>query len=121
MADVCVFGCPPAAEDSLEHYCRCPVLRAAHHRHLRLLPPREGTLLQGWLLGAESGTAADSTRWALGAYASYRSYCTQKLGVSDLFCQYLREGASGHTTAERALATAWVREPGRPVASDRRT
>ena len=26
----CVFNCTPRAEDSLEHYCRCPVLIASH-------------------------------------------------------------------------------------------
>ena len=114
--DVCVFGCPPAAEDNLEHYSRCRVLRAAHQRHLRLQPPHGGTLLQGWLLGADSGEAASCTRWALGAYASYRCYCSLKLGggirteeVDPMFGQYLREGASGHAVAEKALATTWVR------------
>ena len=32
----CVLGCSPTAEDSLEHYACCPLIRQAARRHLRL-------------------------------------------------------------------------------------
>ena len=34
----CVLGCGGAAEDSIEHYCRCPVTRQAMERKLNMSP-----------------------------------------------------------------------------------
>ena len=34
--NICVFGCSRSASDSLEHYCRCPVVLQVLHRKLRV-------------------------------------------------------------------------------------
>ena len=34
--NICVFGCSCTASDSLEHYCRCPVVLQVLHRKLRV-------------------------------------------------------------------------------------
>ena len=36
LQPTCVFGCSCSASDSLEHYCRCPVVLQVLHRKLRV-------------------------------------------------------------------------------------
>ena len=118
-ANHCVFGCGGEAEDSLEHYARCGVLRAVHWRHLRIGPDSTGSLLPKLILGRDLADKKEKTRAALGAYASFRAYNLQKHGaavpkeeVHESFGQFLREGAMGHQGAETALTTTWANSRG---------
>ena len=112
----CVFGCSPTAEDSIEHYSYCKVIREAHWRHLAIAPNMHGSLLPAWLLAEGAATKEVASRMALGVYATYRSFCTQRHSQTarredlvDMFGQYVREGAMNHPGAEAALNKIWTR------------
>ena len=116
----CVFGCPPDAEDSIEHYRHCPWVREAHRRHLKIVPPAGESLLPAWILGVGSSSKQQTARMALGAYATLRLYNQLKHGsplqvrfMDGAFQQYLKEGALRHKNAEQALRTTWTTTTGR--------
>ena len=110
----CVFGCKPEAEDSIEHYRHCSVVKEAHWKFLKIQPPLRESLLEIWVLGRSQGSRSDLVRGALGAYATYRAFNQQKFGTAvprqellQLFGQFLKEGALRHLGAEAALRSAW--------------
>ena len=69
--NVCALGCGGAAQDSIEHYRHCRVLRQSHREELEL---DQEDLLQGWLglRGQQSMDDVQLCRGALGCYAAYR-------------------------------------------------
>ena len=71
-SNICKFGCSLSAEDSLEHYSRCRVVRECHRCELGL---SSGWLLPEWI-GTHSINREDRDRslWAVGAYATYKVY-----------------------------------------------
>jgi len=113
----CVFNCGAGAEDTIEHYRYCKVVREAHWRHLRVRPDDSGSLLPAWILGRGGGDKLGRARAAMGTYATYRLYNAQKHGrhtrftekedIVDAFGQFVREGALRHPACERALLLAW--------------
>ena len=114
-SNVCVFGCSPSAEDSIVHYCRCRLVIAAHKRFLRLHPAADGSLLEGWIFGGAENDPQVHTRYALGAYATYRAFNQFRFNGGsgdsffyDVFNQLLKEGAMRHTSSEKALASTWI-------------
>ncbi len=112
----CIFNCKPEAEDSIEHYQYCTVIREAHWRHLRLQPDASGSLLPAWVLGRGLHDKQDKTRAAIGVYATYRLYNDQKFNkrltkeaLMDAFGWFAREGVLRHPKAEETLMNTWAR------------
>ena len=73
--NICQLGCGGEAEDSVEHYARCPVVRDCHAAILDLHAP---WLLPGWLGTGESTRTGCPMRYAIGAYATYRTTNTAR-------------------------------------------
>lgn len=112
-SNCCVFHCRPEAEDSIEHYQYCPTVREAHWRHLRMRPNGDGSLLPAWILG-KGLNSEDKVRAAIGAYATYKTYNSQKFGkklnreeVIEAFGQSVKEAAMRHTKAENVVLNTW--------------
>jgi hypothetical protein len=70
-SNLCQLGCSPAAEDSLEHYSRCRVVRECHRAELGI---EADWLLPVWI-GADAGARPEWAAMlaAVGAYATYRA------------------------------------------------
>ena len=109
----CRLGCGGGAEDSIEHYSRCRVMRHFHATSLRI---DAESLLPHWS-GVHAGRQDDEllAKGALGAYAAYRATnSTRATGAVTAAAagralqQALREAAIGHRTSERCLARIWA-------------
>ena len=106
----CMLGCSATAEDSMEHYACCPVVKDFCFRTFR---EERDSWLQAWLI-CESGVAQthrNRARHLIGAYAVYRVTATGRHG--DPFSpegalralrQAATEGVIGHRTAEALLS-----------------
>jgi hypothetical protein len=99
--NTCKLGCGGNAEDSIEHYSRCSIMKACHDKELGI---RAAWLLPYWL-GVQESCSQDVwlARGALGAYAANR--CTNAARHAGgwhadttrrAFQQALLEGAAGH-------------------------
>ena len=105
----CLLGCPGHAEDSIEHYARCPVVKEYHARALRI---REEWLLPGWV-GTEFGMSEDKkTLYAVGALAVYtttnQARHTGKLSREEALhalVQAGKEAVVGHEQSMEVLRT----------------
>ena len=69
VLNICQLGCPGDAEDSLEHYARCPIVRDCHRIVLSI---QEAWLLPCWLGTEGSNPGVCPIRAVVGAYATYR-------------------------------------------------
>ena len=114
----CVLGCG-RADDSIEHYARCPCYHGLCRRHLRLDRPPHDLELDAFLFlrrvtrrlpidaPPEGGPQASSLP-ALSVYALYRTHNSLRVvptagSAAELFRGYLREGARGHSPAMALL------------------
>ena len=113
----CRFKCSLGSEDSLEHYCRCPVvLRVAKHMFHISYPAEMAldlwTLNSSWL-----DMSHDNLRGlALLVYGTYMSLNTiRHNGISDstqafqCIVQYCKLGCGGHSACITFLDTCWSR------------
>ena len=71
--NICVLGCSPTAEGSLEHYARCPCTIELARRHLRLDPDRDVNLHRFNLFNPHMTTQEDLVATAFLVYAVYRA------------------------------------------------
>ena len=108
--NMCKLGCGGNAEDSIEHYSRCRVLRSAHDTELGI---RTSWLLPFWL-GVQDGCLQDVwlARGALGAYSALRvTNAARQAGgwhpdtTRRAFQQAMLEGAAGHKKLAAHLPT----------------
>ena len=110
----CVLGCGGAAEDSIEHYCRCPVTKHALERRLNLRQSEYANLHSFLLCNGNIRTLEELTSIALLIYAVYnatnhyrRNAFGQDTDVHDAIAQWIREGAKRHGRATRTLDNRW--------------
>ena len=106
-------------EDSIEHYCTCPVVRDICRRRLNLDPDRFASLHSFTLTSPFINTWETLITVSLLIYATYVT--TNKLrhkslgfGREDTFealNQAIKEGARGHAMACKVLAQRWVDQP----------
>ena len=99
----CVFGCNAKAEDSIEHYCRCPATTMVLEKQLAMhVPPCQG--MSFWMM--DQHMSIDKVKCsALSCYAAYRAfnlYRTQGKATSmevavDAMKQFIIQ-AAGHTS-----------------------
>ena len=105
----CLLGCPPAAEDSIEHYLRCPVVLDFGRRRLAMyMNSQESFALLLLATGPPGTIPLDSwlKRCALLIYAIYRTTNAARhsrpFGVEEArraLAEALYEGARGHRNA----------------------
>ena len=110
----CVFRCATSAEDSIEHYCRCPITLHVASRYLRLGDSHVNmhTLsLCNPLITTQDALVAS----ALLIYAVYRGtnhYRHQTAGepqeVYDSLRQWIREGVGRHGASHTILRNLWA-------------
>jgi len=114
--NVCVFKCSSSSEDSLEHYCRCPViLKAARHTLHFSYPEEMG--LDLWVLNSSWLDIDYNMRsLALLVYGTYMAFNRIRHGfVSDshqaFLCitQFCKLGAGGHNGCISHLDGCWMR------------
>ena len=110
----CVFTSSRTAEDSLEHYCRCPaILRVARHMVHFEYPAEQA--LNIWALNSAWLDDDDNMRGlsllVYGAYMGFNSFRHE--GVSGVeqavqcITQHARQGAMGHTLCMEYLDSRW--------------
>ena len=110
----CALGCGGDAEDSIEHYCRCPVTKHALERRLNLRQSEYANLHSFLLCNGNIRTLEELTSIALLIYAVYnatnhyrRNALGQDTDVHDAIAQWIREGAKRHGRATRTLDNRW--------------
>ena len=68
---MCLLQCSITAEDSIEHYCRCPVVKQAMTKVLRLDPYYYANIHTLMLVNTHVNTIEDLTTIALLTYGIY--------------------------------------------------
>ena len=114
----CVFLCSPTAQDSIEHYCSCAVVRQAYLKGLRLRLRAHPEALSDFLLvSLPPGDGQQNTiltRTALMVYATYvvtnaiRHGGHKPAEALEMLRQAILNGAQGHRGAERMLGELWL-------------
>lgn len=102
-SNTCVFLCGGAAEDSIEHYCRCPVVMDVARNIFRMSYP-ESFALNVWVLNAawleELGNLTSAALLIYGVYMAQNN-CRHKplhnsRQVYDHIVQHCKQGTAGH-------------------------
>ena len=108
-----MLGCSGEAQDSIEHYCRCPTVKKAGAKILRL--PPQAHSLQFFVL-ADRSLADDSllTRVALLIYAVFsvtnlyrNSGPTIGVVAQDAIEEFVKLSTRGHPRSLSLLETLW--------------
>ena len=109
----CLLGCGGQAEDSIEHYVNCTIVRAVAARFLNL-KSHQVNLHTFVFCNPAVTTPQDMTAAALLIYASYTAFNYQRCHVAlresdvyDAMVQWVREGARGHSNATKVLQGRW--------------
>ena len=114
-SNMCMLGCSDRAEDSIEHYCRCPaVLKVLQHKLRIIVPPAKA--LAFWMLDCPSSDDDLLMSSALSVYAGYMATNTyRKIGrpqtkerAIDAMGQYLIQSAYGHPKVGKFLDNCWA-------------
>ena len=118
----CVFRCSPTAEDSIEHYCRCPSTLLLASSYLRLDNHTQVNLYTFNLTNPHIRTCEELVVSALLIYAIYRGTnhyrhhaagCPQD--VHDSLRQWTREGVARHQRSTHILQNLWRPSTARTV------
>ena len=111
----CQLGCGGQAEDSIEHYSRCKVLRTFASRRLNYHPP-EGHFLPQWCM--VDSKQEQRAMAAITAYVAYRAtnIARQEGGINEarayeLLGQLAHDAVRGHRAAADMVESAFVRRP----------
>jgi hypothetical protein len=114
VANRCVLGCAEGAEDSIEHYCRCPFTKQLGARWLGLDPSAQVNLHTFTLCNPHIATCEELVTSALLIYALYRatnhyrhSRDLLQPDVYNALRQWTREGALKHSNAVKILDNVW--------------
>jgi len=114
VTNVCLFKCGVGAEDSLEQYCRCPVvLRVA--RHLLHFSYHERMALDLWALNSSwldvPGNLMGLALLVYGTYMAFNSIRHQGIldGQQAFHCivQHCKQGAMGHAASMKHIDACW--------------
>ena len=113
----CRFHCSDSAEDSIEHYCRCPtVLRVARHTFRFCYPVEMG--LDMWALNSVWLDEPYNLRsLALLIYGTYNAFNTFRYNPAHnqhdaLHCiqQHCKQGTAGHPESIKHHDSCWRKE-----------
>jgi hypothetical protein len=112
--NICTLGCSNTAEDSIEHYCRCPYTKELAARYLRLDPTTQVNLHAFNLCCPSITTQEDLVASAVMIYALYRATNhfrhRPEQPANDVFNalrQWAREGAMNNSQTTRSLINQW--------------
>ena len=118
-SNICCLGCASPAEDSLEHYARCSVLRDFASQRLRY-SPQDGTFLPDWC-GARLLDDSTRTKAAIMAYIAYRASNTarhqgglQREAAIQCLGQLLHDAVRNHSLAATVVESVFVPRARRP-------
>jgi hypothetical protein len=114
--NICQLNCGTEAEDSIEHYSRCPRTQELARRFLRLDPLRQVNLHSFMMCNPHTSSDADLTATALLVYAVYRTTNCQRFqqmlteteDIISAMKQFAREGAKGHSNAKKVIDSRWT-------------
>ena len=114
--NICMFKCCSTAEDSIEHYCRCPVVLRVASRVLRFEYPLEFALNM-WVLNSswlDDPTHLISISLLIyGAYMGFNSISHGRINgpeeAYDLIVQHCKQGTFGHPPTMKHLDGSWAR------------
>ena len=113
----CVLGCGGEAEDSLEHYSRCKVVRAVAGTILKIGTDEDDTKDWFFLNGKCSVEGEDLACLALLHYASYnatndyrRNGIRDPERARDAMVQHLRNAVRGHSASTKLLDNRWQKD-----------
>ena len=115
-ACACVLGCPGLAEDSIEHYARCPTVRTVAAKFLRIEAGGDYDL-QRFLI-TEKGDPDDATlvcravlvyatNMATNHFRHRRTGRPDTRQAIDALEQYCRNAVRGHVSSERIIDGRW--------------
>jgi hypothetical protein len=108
--------CSGSAEDSIEHYCRCPVVSRVAHSFLHMQYPAEEAL-NVWTLNTKwVDTPEVITCVALLEYGVFNALNSIKHhGISsesqayNCIVQHCKQGVMGHVASSKVLGNCWRR------------
>ena len=110
----CMLGCKGNAEDSIEHYCRCPVTKRILQNNLRLPPTTYANIHTLLLCNDHIDNTDTLTSIALVQYAIYNATNHFRYNTTpdttdryEATLQWLREGAKNHKHASAVLDNRW--------------
>ena len=110
----CLFGCGAQAEDSIEHYFRCPVTRDVIDKQLNLQSRLFANIHTATLCNVNINDLDRLTAIALLIYALYTTTnrlrhhpLAQDACAQDMVAQTMREGARHHKNATSVLDNRW--------------
>jgi len=114
-ANLCLLGCGAGAEDSLEHYCRCPVVLKLLRLKLNIVV-QPGRALSFWCLDVPR---SDDDVLLCSALSNYVCYCTTNIyrhGTPhrnadrsfDSLKQMLIQSSAGHPKVGCFLGSRWA-------------
>ena len=109
----CMLGCPGEAEDSIEHYCRCPVTLEVLRAQLNItVSPQRG--LAFWLMDCprSKDMAICSALSCYAAYSTFNFYrCKKKIPSTavaiDAMRQSIFQAVGGSAKLKRWLDNRW--------------
>ena len=113
----------PHTEDSIEHYANCKAVTELATRRLRLCRHTQVNIFTFTCTNPFIRTSEQLTRAALLVYATYRASNHQRHTENSLhdeelynaMCQWVVEGARGHTQSCQTLASTWTEHDGTPL------
>jgi hypothetical protein len=113
----CVLGCPGGAEDSIEHYARCHVVRSFGLSFLNFSFSHADALEDFVLAGADirwSENMKDLTMLAILIYSVYRTTNTARVQgrvsstiAKQMLGQFVKEAVRGHPISAKVVDQAW--------------
>jgi len=110
----CMFKCSSTAEDSIEHYCNCEVVKQVGRKLLRIEYPQE-LAFDVWLMSSEWLRNEDVLRRiGILIYGVYNAFNTIRCSqISDAkqaglcIIQHCKQGALGHPPSLKMLDSCW--------------
>jgi hypothetical protein len=109
-----VFGCPAGAEDSLEHYAHCVIIRDFAWRTCKLVYTRDAFFLAGTSHPWQGSTTEALVRMAIVVYAAYTTFNVGEHSGSftadearRALEQAARNAVRGHAASQRILDNSW--------------
>ena len=110
----CLLGCSATAEDSIEHYCQCPITKEVIRRNLNMDPKLYANLHTFLLCNTHIHTKDELASIALLMYAVYSATNhfrhnppAPNVNIYEAVSQWLREGAKHHNAATQTLDNRW--------------
>ena len=114
VTDRCLLGCLQPAEDSIEHYCRCPISTEFLRKHLNLPPEVFAGLHSFTLCNVNIRSTQQLTTIAIWIYTIYMATNSLRhrplpdgADIQDALKQWSKEGTRRHAPSANILDNRW--------------